>query len=141
MPTSAAYIIAAAVLVPSLIDIGIPPLSAHFFALYFASLSVITPPVALASYAAASISCGDPWKTGFHGFKLALAAYLVPYFFVFNQALLGQVTILEIATALASGGIGTFALAAAIEGYAGRDLSPWRRLCAALGALLLVLPQ
>lgn len=140
MPTSAAYIIAAAVLVPSLIEIGVSVLAAHFFALYFASLSVITPPVALASYAAASVSGGDPWRTGIHGFKLALAAYLVPYFFVYNEAMLGQGEMWRIVLALVTGLIGTTALAAAIEGFAGERLNPARRLVAAIGAMLMVAP-
>ena len=75
MPTSAAYIVCAAILVPTLIHIGVPTLSAHFFAMFYASLSVITPPVALASYMAAAIANSDPWKTGIQGFKLALAVY------------------------------------------------------------------
>lgn len=140
MPTSAAYIISAAVLVPSLIEIGVSILAAHFFALYFASLSVITPPVALASYAAASVSGGDPWKTGLYGFKLALAAYLVPFFFVYNEALLGQAEPARLILALVSGLIGTTALAAAIEGYALDQLNIVRRLIAAAGAILMVFP-
>lgn len=138
MPTSAAYILAAAVLVPSLIDIGISPLAAHFFALYYASLSVITPPVALASYAAASIAGGDPWRTGLQGFKLALAAYLVPFFFAYNNALLGQGGVIQIGLALITGVIGTFALAGAIEGFMFGRMAYWQRALAAVGAILLV---
>jgi TRAP transporter 4TM/12TM fusion protein len=140
MPTSAAYIICAAVLVPSLISIGVPVLAAHFYALFYASLSVITPPVALASYTAASVAQSDPWKTGLHGFKLALAAYIVPFFFIYNQALLGQGEILELALALISSLAGTFALAAAVEGWIWGRLSAGARLTMGLGSILLIFP-
>ena len=140
MPTSAAYIICAAVLVPSLISIGVPVLPAHFFALFYSSLSVITPPVALASYTAASIAQSDPWKTGFHGFKLALAAYIVPFFFVYNQALLGQGEIAEMALALVTSLAGTFALAAAVEGWVWDRLSAMERLVIGLASVFLIFP-
>jgi len=133
MPTSAAYIICAAVLVPSLINIGIPVLPAHFFALFYASLSTITPPVALASYTAASIAQSDPWKTGLCGFKLALAAYLVPFFFVYNQSLLGQGEVWRMVLAIITAMAGTFALAAAIEGWIWDRLSGVERLIIGLG--------
>ncbi len=140
MPTSAAYIICAAVLVPSLIQIGLPVLSAHFFAMFYASLSVITPPVALASYTAASVARSDPWKTGLHGFKLALAAYIVPFFFVYNTALLGQGELWRIGLALVSGLLGTFALAAGIEGWVFAKINLIERLIIATGAVLLIFP-
>jgi len=138
IPTSGAYIICASVLIPSLIQIGIPVLSAHFFALYYASLSVITPPVALASYAAASIAGSDPWRTGVQGFKLALAAYIVPFFFVYNKALLGQGTIGQIGMALLTGLIGTFSLAAAVEGYIFKKLNIFERIMLGVVAILLI---
>jgi len=140
MPTSAAYIICAAVLVPSLIHIGVSVLAAHFFAMFYASLSVITPPVALASYTAASVAGSDPWKTGIYGFKLALAAYIVPFFFVYNQALLGQGEFWRIGLAMASGLLGTFGLAAAIEGWIFAGIKWLERLFMACGAILLIFP-
>lgn len=140
MPTSGAYIICAAVLVPSLINIGVPVLPAHFFALFYASLSVITPPVALASYTAASVAGSDPWKTGLNGFKLALAAYIVPFFFVYNSALLGQGTLWRIALATLSGLIGTFALASAIEGWVFGKLHLVERLILGIGSIFLIFP-
>ena len=140
MPTSAAYIICAAVLVPSLIHIGVSVIAAHFFAMFYASLSVITPPVALASYTAASVARSDPWKTGIHGFKLALAAYIVPFFFVYNQALLGQGEYWRMGLALISGLIGTFALAAAIEGWIMVHINWIERILMAAGAILLIFP-
>ena len=138
MPTSGAYIICAAVLVPSLIQIGVPVLPAHFFALYYASLSVITPPVALASYTAAPIAGSDPWRTGLQGFKLALAAYIVPFFFVYNNALLGMGTVTEVILALISGFIGTVALASAIDGWMFTRLNWLGRIVLGIGAVFLI---
>lgn len=138
MPTSGAYIICAAVLVPSLIQIGVPVLPAHFFALYYASLSVITPPVALASYTAAPIAGADPWRTGLQGFKLALAAYIVPFFFVYNNALLGMASIDRVILACVSGFIGTAALAAAIEGWIFIRARIHERIMLSVGAVMLI---
>lgn len=140
MPTSAAYIVCAAVLIPSLIKIGIPVMAAHFFALFYASLSVITPPVALASYAAASLAESDPWKTGWKAFKLALTSYIVPFFFVYEPALLGQGSAVSITLATISGVIGTFALAAAIEGWIFGRVPALLRLILAGAACLLIVP-
>lgn len=140
MPTSAAYIICAAVLVPSLINIGVPVLSAHFFALFYASLSVITPPVALASYTAASVAQADPWKTGLQGFKLALAAYIVPFFFIYNQSLLGQGEIWRMTLATATALAGTYALAAAVEGWVWKALTIADRMLMGAGSILLIFP-
>jgi TRAP transporter 4TM/12TM fusion protein len=88
MPTTAAYAVAASVVAPGLIEIGIPPLTAHFFVFYFAVVSAITPPVALASYAAAGISGGNPMSTSVASFKIGIAAFIVPFMFFYNSALL-----------------------------------------------------
>jgi len=88
MPTTAAYAVAASVVAPGLVQLGIPQLTAHFFVFYFAVLSAITPPVALASYAAAGISGANPMKTSVASFKIGIAAFIVPYMFFYNGALL-----------------------------------------------------
>ncbi|MFH1757564.1 MAG: TRAP transporter fused permease subunit, partial [Pseudomonadota bacterium] len=87
MPTSAAYLIGAIMLAPALINLEVTPMAAHLFIFYFAVISMITPPVALASFAAASISGADLWKTGITAFKIALPGFLIPYVFVFNNSL------------------------------------------------------
>lgn len=105
MPTTAAYAIGASVLAPGLIRIGLEPIVAHMFIFYFACMSAITPPVALAAYAASGISGSDPMKTGLMSFRLGLAAYLVPFMFYYAPALiLGNTRVLfEIKTVLADG--------------------------------------
>jgi TRAP-type uncharacterized transport system fused permease subunit len=88
MPTTAAYAVAASVVAPGLVQLGIPLLTAHFFVFYFAVLSAITPPVALASYAAAGISGANPMETSVASFKIGIAAFIVPFMFFYNSALL-----------------------------------------------------
>lgn len=93
MPTTAAYAIAASVLTPGLIRMGLPVLVAHMFVFYFACISAITPPVALASYAASGISGSDPMKTGYLSFRLGITAYIVPFMFFYAPSLiLGNLT-------------------------------------------------
>src|SRR6056297_2133217 len=84
MPTTAAYAVAASVVAPGLVQLGIPMLTAHFFVFYFAVLSAITPPVALASYAAAGISGANPMETSVTSFKIGIAAFIVPFMFFYN---------------------------------------------------------
>ncbi len=88
MPTTAAYAIAASVLTRGLIEIGLPVLVAHMFVFYFACISAITPPVALAAYAASGISGSDPMKTGYTSFRLGITAYIVPFMFFYAPALI-----------------------------------------------------
>jgi TRAP-type uncharacterized transport system fused permease subunit len=90
MPTSAVYIVLATVVAPALVDMGIPPLPAHLFLFYFGLLSLLTPPVAVASMVAAGLAGSDMWRTGIVGMQLAAAAYLLPFLWVFNPALILQ---------------------------------------------------
>jgi len=117
MPTTPAYIMQAALLVPALIKLGVQPMAAHMFALYFACLSAVTPPVALAVYAAASIGGAGLWNSGVQAVKFAAAGFIVPFFFVYNPALLFSGPWVEILSAVATGMVGVVALAAALEGY------------------------
>ncbi len=90
MPTTAAYAVAASVVAPGLVQLGIPALTAHFFVFYFAVVSAITPPVALASYAAAGISGANPMETSVASFKIGISAFIVPFMFFYNGNLLMQ---------------------------------------------------
>jgi len=117
MPTTAAYAVAASVVAPGLIQLGIPPLTAHFFIFYFAVMSAITPPVALAAYAGAALAGSDPMRTSVESFKIGLAAFVVPFMFFYNNALLMQGEWLEIARVLFTAALGIFLLAAAIQGW------------------------
>ena len=96
LPASAAYVMAATLAVPALLNLGMNLLASHLFIFYFAILSSLTPPVAICAYAAASIAKSDPTKTGVEGFKLAIAGLLVPYAFILNNALLLQLSLFEI---------------------------------------------
>ncbi|MCR2746667.1 TRAP transporter permease [Limnobacter parvus] len=117
MPTTAAYAVAASVVAPGLIELGIQPLVAHFFVFYFAVISAITPPVALAAYAAAGISGANPMATSFTSFKIGLTAFIVPFMFFYNAALLMEGEWFVILRAFVTACIGVFFLASAIQGW------------------------
>ena len=117
MPTTAAYAVAASVVAPGLQQIGIPPLVAHFFVFYYAVLSAITPPVALAGYAAAAIANTDPLKTAMTSFKFGLAAFIVPFMFFYSPALLMDGTWTQIVRVAITAGVGIYLLAAAVQGW------------------------
>lgn len=139
MPTTAAYAVAAAVIAPGLIQIGIEPLFAHMFVFYYAVMSAITPPVALAAYAAAGIAGVDPFKTGFTAFKLGIAAFIVPFMFMYSHELLMVGSGLKIAFALITATVGVYLLSAAVQGwFAGRTTSVFVRLLLAFAALCLI---
>jgi TRAP transporter 4TM/12TM fusion protein len=138
LPTVAAYIIGAILFVPALTKLGIAPLQAHFFVMYYCVLSMITPPVALASYAAAGIAKADSIKTGWLAFKLSLVLFLIPFAFAFDGALLWEGPLLTIAFAFASMMAATFAWAVFLEGYLNGAIG-WVERCAHCAAALLVI--
>jgi TRAP transporter 4TM/12TM fusion protein len=140
MPTTPAYIMQAALLIPALIKLGVVPMAAHMFAFYFSCLSAVTPPVALAVYAAASISKSSLWGSGWQAVKFASAGFIVPYFFVYSPALLFSGTWEEILLAVATGGIGVVALAAGLEGYFIRTARWWERALFIAAAIMLIKP-
>ena len=141
MPTTPAYIMQAALLVPAIIKLGVEPMAAHMFAFYFSCLSAVTPPVALAVYAAASIGGASLWGSGIQAVKFAAAGFIVPFFFVFNPALLFSGTWDEILRAFVTGSIGVVALAASMEGFFLRPTNWLERLLLFAAALLLIDPN
>jgi TRAP transporter 4TM/12TM fusion protein len=140
MPTTAAYIMLAALLIPALIKLGVTPMAAHMFGFYFACLSAVTPPVALAVYAAASISKSSLWGAGWQAVKFAAAGFIVPFFFVYNPALLFSGPWIDIGRAVLTGTIGVIALAAGLEGYFIRVARPWERMIFIAAAFCLIDP-
>jgi TRAP transporter 4TM/12TM fusion protein len=138
LPTIAAYIIGAILFVPALIKLGIGELQAHFFVMYFCVLSMITPPVALASYAAAGVAKADAMRTGWLAFRLALVLFLIPFAFAFDRALLWDGGAFTIAFAFASMMAATFAWAVFLEGWLAGPLSVLERaaFCAASLAII-----
>ncbi len=141
MPTSAAYVMMVALIIPALIRIGIPTLEAHMFAFYFAMLSLVTPPVATASYVAAGIAQAPMTKTGWASMRLAAAAYIVPFMFVFAPALLLVGSTGEIIQAVPTALIGVYALALGLQGWGLRSrLNPVQRAMALGAAMLMIFP-
>lgn len=130
----------AVLLAPGLINMGVSLISAHFFVFYFACLSAITPPVALASYAGAGLAGVSPMTTGYTGFRLGIAAYIVPYMFVYGPFLLFVGKPVTIITTLITASLGVLALAAGIQGWWYTQLKGYERLCLIGAALLLIYP-
>lgn len=114
---SACYIFLAMLLAPTLVDLGINEMSAHLFLVYWGSVSYITPPVALAAYAASSIAGANPLKTANQAVKLGFVSLLVPFFFVYDPALVGHGTGFEILRAMATAAFGIILLSSGFEGY------------------------
>lgn len=128
VPTTAQYIITSTLAAPALYEMGVPMMSAHLFCLYFGVLADVTPPVALATYAAAGIAKSNAIKTGFMALVTAAAGFVVPYMFVYNPYLLLQGDILHIVVGSVTALIGIIGLASAVQGYLLTDLNILERL-------------
>ncbi|MDP3385656.1 MAG: TRAP transporter permease [Eubacteriales bacterium] len=138
LPTTAAFIITATLCAPALITLGIPQLAAYMFVFYFACLSAITPPVALAAFAAAAISGSRPMETGLKATRIGLAGFVIPYFFCFTPALLLQGSLTEIVQVAVTSIIGIFFLSGGLGGYMWKSLNVIERLALIIAALLMV---
>ncbi len=139
LPSIPSYLITATIAAPALVELGIPDIAAHMFCFYFAMFANLTPPVALASFAAAGLSGGDPMKTGWQSVRLALAGFIVPFMFIYNpQLLLENVTILSGIQVVLTSCIGVVLIAAFVEGYLFGRMHVILRLVSAAGALLLI---
>jgi TRAP transporter 4TM/12TM fusion protein len=138
MPTTAAYAVAASVVAPGLINIGIDPLVAHFFVFYFAVVSAITPPVALASYAAAGISGDNAMGTSIASFKIGLAAFIVPFMFYYSPAMLMEGSALQILRVAVTATFGIVLLAGMVQAWFFGPLKPWQRLAMLVGAMFMI---
>ena len=143
MTVSAVYIFLAVVMAPALVEFGIDPIAAHLFVLYWATVSYITPPVALASFAAAGIADASPMKTGFTSVRLGIVTFLVPFIIVYNPALIGRAELPEVIMVVGTAIIGVFLLSSALEGYvlwAGEIKSIMLRLALGITALFIIAP-
>ena len=141
MPTTAAYIICATIIAPGLVEMGVTAIGAHLFVLYFANLSNITPPVALACYAASGISGANPLSISITAFKLGLAGFLVPYAWVYGPQLLMDGSLLSVSYATITALVGILALGVSLQGIIGSNKLGWvSRVCAAISAILFVMP-
>ena len=140
MPTTPAYIIMTALLVPAIIKLGVIPPAAHMFAFYFAVLSAITPPVALAVFAAAGIAKADLWKSGWAAVKIGAAGFIVPFMLVYEPALMMIGTWPQIIGAFCTASFGILLFAAGLHGYFITATTPWQRALLIVGGLLLIDP-
>jgi TRAP transporter 4TM/12TM fusion protein len=142
LPTTATYIVLATMAAPALVKLGVNELAAHLFVFYFGILADITPPVALAVYAAAGIGGANPWQTGIQAVKMALGAFLIPFIFAVSpELILVGATPFNILTILISSIAGMVALGTGVTGYWSTHLKPWERLGLVAGGILLVDPQ
>jgi TRAP-type uncharacterized transport system fused permease subunit len=142
VPTTANYCIMASTCAPILIQLGVPMLAAHFFVFYFGIVADITPPVALAAYAGSAIAKAPPMKTAFNASKLAIGAFVVPYIFALNPAmLLIGTTALQVVLVVVTSIVGIFGVAAALNGYLFRGMKAIPRVVIAAGGLLMMDPQ
>jgi TRAP transporter 4TM/12TM fusion protein len=140
MTTTAVYITVAALIVPSLVKAGILPVAAHMFAFYFGVVSSITPPVALASFAAAAIAKSPPMATAFESSKVGIAKYIVPFAFVYNPSLLLQGPIIISLYSFLSVLTAYWAMTLGLEGWLKGPLSIGKRVLALTSALFLLIP-
>jgi TRAP-type uncharacterized transport system fused permease subunit len=142
IPTTAAYVMTAALSAPALSRLGVDPFVAHFFIFYYATISAITPPVALAAYAAATLAKDDPMKVGFTATKLGIAAIIAPFILIFKPGLLLvikeplPIVIENIITAF----IAVYAIALGIEGYYKTNMNIIERSLLIISGLLLFAP-
>lgn len=140
LPTTAAYIVMAALLVPGLIKLGIVPIAAHMFVFYYAIISAITPPVALAVYAGAGLAGSNMWKTGLAAVRIGAPGFIIPFMFVYEPSLLFVGSLWEILSTFITATIGVVMLAAGLIGWFIRETNVVERLLLVGGAILLIKP-
>ena len=140
MPTVGVYILLSTLVAPSLIEVGVQPIAAHLFILYFGMMSMITPPVAIAAFAAASFTGADPMRTGFTAMKFGWVAYVIPFMFAFSPSFLLQGPWSTIATDVLTATVSLWIISAAVIGYHIRDANILERLILAAAGVTLLLP-
>lgn len=139
MPTSAVYVILATTVVPAIITMGVEPLAAHLFVFYFGVMSNVTPPVAIAAYAAASLAGASLSQAGILAFRLALAGFLLPFMWIYNPALLMLGDLLNVTWAVVTATAGILLLAGAVQGFAFVWVLLWHERVLLLAAALSII--
>jgi TRAP transporter 4TM/12TM fusion protein len=140
MPTLPAYIVLAVLMAPTVVQLGIEPIAAHLFILYYATASMVTPPVCIAAYAGAAIAGSEPMRTGLAAARFGVIAYIVPFLFVFFPALLFKGSPEAILICVATALLGCFVLSAALSGYLFKALNPIKRFILGLAGIGLLIP-
>jgi TRAP transporter 4TM/12TM fusion protein len=140
LPTVGVYVLMATLVAPALVELGVAPLAAHMFVMYFGMMSMVTPPIALAAYAAANIAQCDPDRAGWTGMRVGWAAYLVPFLFVYDPPLLMQGSAAGILWALLTNALGLWCGTIAVVGHYMRRVAPGHRLLFLAAALALFFP-
>ena len=140
MPTVSVYVLTATLLAPSLVKLGVTPMAAHMFVMYFGMLSMITPPVAIAAYAAANIARVPGWNAGWTAVVVGWSTFFIPFLFVLEPSLLMQGPLVLSLWNLARNLLGIFAGTAAVVGYAFRPLGPGKRALFGAAALAILIP-
>ncbi len=145
LPTTANYVVTATIAAPVLIsEFGVLPIAAHMFVFYFGIVADITPPVSLAAYAGAGLANANPFKTGVNAVKLAIAAFIIPYIFVYDPILLLQMqegTVLTLLFAIVTAVLGMTAVSAAVIGYFVTQPNALERLILFAAGLLMIIPD
>jgi len=141
MTTVSVYILTVVLLAPALIRAGVEPIAAHMFLFYFGCLSFITPPVCVAAYIAAGISGGNPWTTGFRAVRLGVAAFIVPWAFIFNPGVLIIGSATDILLAFAFVTLGAVCIGVAFAGHLFTGLRPWQRAVLPLAGISMFIPS
>lgn len=140
-PPLLVYVILAATVAPALIRLGIPSIAAHLFIFYYGMLSMVTPPVAISVLLAARVAQTDFWGSSFEAVRLALVAFVIPFFFVFQPALLFQGTAQAIVLAMITALVGVVGLSSGLSRYAFiRSLPVWECVLLVVGGLMLIFP-
>ncbi len=140
MPTVGVYVLLAALVAPALVQAGVSDMAAHMFVMYFGMMSMTTPPVAVAAYAAASIAEADSVKTGFAGVKFGWSAYIVPFLFVSSPNLLMDGTWVNVALAFITAIMGVYLVSVGVAGYMTRSIGYLHRLLFAIAGILMMIP-
>jgi len=141
LPTVGVYVLLAALVAPGLVEVGVNPMAAHLYVMYFGMLSMLTPPVAIAAYAAAGIANADPVRTGFASVRFGWLAYVIPFLFVLSPTLILVGETLPIVASLAAAAIGIWLVSVGIIGYFLRRVRPAQRAVFAVSGLLALAPQ
>jgi TRAP-type uncharacterized transport system fused permease subunit len=141
MPLPVVYILTATLCGPAITTLGIPIIAAHLFLVYFACVSAVTPPVAVAAYAAAAIAEDNPMKIGFAAFRYAIAGFIIPYVMIYDQSILLEGGLVKILIAIASCTLGVIALSSVVSRWLFTTLSFWEQALLFVGGILLIYPE